>query len=271
MDEIKAEELSALIQVIHEKTGLNFANEKEKFLKKKVVEALDTLGFRTASDLLESTNSDVAFVYQLVNIFTRESHEMFSPVGQWLSLKEDLLEMAGRKKKLRVWHVGCSAGEELFTLNIILEELGIRPSFKFLVTDMNEEALIRSASGRYKTEDIQQYQNRFTRYDNQGDLKKYFHLEGSIACMNPNLLQNVRFRKHNFIFEQMNEQFDLILCREGMDYLDQVEQRKILKKFHKNLLSKGLFVSNFSEARPLIPDSSLYVPKNPESGIFYKN
>lgn len=262
--------MTELVEVIRKKTGLDFSNYGEKSLKRRIVSSSNTLGLKSVAQLRDKITKDDQFIHQLVNLLSVGLTTMFRDPELWVRLRPELKEMAERKKKIRVWHAGCSTGEEVFTLNIILEELGVRESFRGVATDMNEDSLETAKKGLYSHEVIKEYNQQYTLYKRRGFLDKYYQQADDSVQMDLRLTENVKFRKNNLISETMNEKFDLILCRNVMIYFDTIAKKALLEKFHKNLMTNGLLVTGYHDSIVPILDPDLYEVKDMKHRIFAK-
>ena len=165
-------DLASLVDAIKEKTGLDFSNYGEKSLNRRMVKAFISLNLNSTEELWYNLKRDERFIHKLVNILSVGLTTMFRDTELWVRLRQELTEMTERKKKVRVWHAGCSTGEEVYSLNIILEELGIRENFKSVATDMNEESLDKAKNGIYGDEIINEYDQQYTLYKRRGSLDK---------------------------------------------------------------------------------------------------
>jgi chemotaxis methyl-accepting protein methylase len=157
----------------------------------------------------------------------------------------ELLESIQRKKHpvLRIWSAGCSAGQEIYSIAILLTKLGHRrdPGFNpFLIgTDIDQLALDNARQGVYGSNDVENL--------TLADLDAFFTREGSRYRINPELRSRVVFARHNLLGDQapsppesLFREYDIILCRNVMMYFHREEQRRIFQKLHRSLVTGGL-------------------------------
>jgi chemotaxis protein methyltransferase CheR len=136
-----------------------------------------------------------------------------------------------------VWSVGCSSGEEPYSLAILLSESGVAVD-ELIATDISEAVLEQARKGRYVgqrlvniPEEIQQ---------------KYFTQEGRWYIVRDRLRQKVLFRRHDILSDPF-PQADLILCRNVQIYFSREQQERILSQFAEVLPPGGLLVLGKSE------------------------
>ncbi|MCV6607703.1 MAG: methyltransferase domain-containing protein [Campylobacterales bacterium] len=150
-------------------------------------------------------------------------------------LKETLKKE--KKKKIRVLNIGCSTGEETYSLAMVFQEVEI--DFLIFGTDINEESLNCSSRGAYEKVDLlplskKQKENFFTCVDDT-----YF--------VNKNLKSKIMFLKESINHLKKYNEIDLVVCRNLLIYLKKEVQNTFAKDIHKLLKEDGIVVLGKSE------------------------
>ncbi len=155
---------------------------------------------------------------------------------------------------LRVWSAGCASGEEPYSLAVLLRETPILSSTDMVVrifgTDIDTEALRKAARGYYTDESIKNV--RF------GFFQKYFLPSGEGYLLSPDIQRMVSLSYHDLMSdrgespsESVYGDFDLVLCRNFLIYLDMESQAEVLAKLDRAIRPGGFLV--LGEAESLEP------------------
>jgi chemotaxis protein methyltransferase CheR len=162
-----------------------------------------------------------------------------------------LIERCSRNKELRVWSAGCSTGEELYTLSILLQELLDVPqtwNLHLVGTDLDTGALARARAATYK--------NWSMRALDTEERSRYFTVDASsgLYSLREHYKRQVTFHTHNLLDGSgalpSPGRFDLILCRNVTIYLGAEGQRAVSSLFETALAPHGLWVSGSSDPVP---------------------
>src|SRR5262245_49946473 len=139
-----------------------------------------------------------------------------------------LIEQAAESRSLRVWSIGCSSGEEAYSLAMLLaDQLGSRGrdfNVKIYATDVDEEALAAGRQGLYRLEDVKDVPTSL--------VERHFSREGQTYRFRRDLRRWVIFGRHNVVRDPPLSHIDLLLCRNVMIYFTTDLQEKILARFH---------------------------------------
>ena len=135
---------------------------------------------------------------------------------------------------------GCSSGEEVLNMCVVLDELGILDDVRIVATDIDSGMLERGRSGVYPLKNMGVNEQNYKAYRSAADgLSKYYQQVNGSVTFRSDLLRNVTFTRHDLVMGDVFDRFDLILCRNVMIYFNQELQNEVLKKFHKSLLPGG--------------------------------
>ncbi|MGM0451107.1 MAG: chemotaxis protein CheB [Pseudomonadota bacterium] len=241
--------LESIIALLHQRTGHDFSLYKTSTLNRRIerrmaIHELDSISDYAAFLSQNSHETDLLFKELLIGVtgFFRDP-SIWTYMGDTLVPK--LLEQAGENRKLRAWVVGCSTGEEAYSLAILFSEaLRHRPDgHKFTVqifaSDLSPEAIASARRGEYPltiSEDVspQRLARFFTAHDTHYQVK-------------PAIRDMVMFAQHDVVLDPPFTRLDLIACRNLLIYFDAVLQRRLLPLFHYSLNPGGILFLGSSE------------------------
>jgi len=254
-------ELSQIIQTIRSVSVYDFTEYSEKSLKRRFTKILMDYRF-TMDVLLNQLKTQKKFVEEIVRKVTVNTTEMFRDPPIWIALRGDILPKLAQKPVIRIWHCGCSTGQEVYSMIILLSEMGLLDKAELYCTDLNTDAIDVAKKGVYKYRFNLGYFDNFDkviRSDVNNPLivrdvpyQKYFIIDDfndKLMIQKP-LLEKPVFAKHDMVKDGniFNVNFDLILCRNVIIYFNYGLQNKIFQLFHSSLNNDGYLVLGFHES-----------------------
>jgi chemotaxis protein methyltransferase CheR len=141
---------------------------------------------------------------------------------------------------VRIWHAGCSSGEEVYSMAILLEEEGLYDATRIYATDINEVMLRRAKDGIYPLASMQEYTRNYLRAGGKRSFSEYYTAKYDAALFDPSLTRNVVFSQHNLVTDQSFSEFHAILCRNVMIYFDRDLQHRVHNLFYESLVTFGV-------------------------------
>jgi chemotaxis protein methyltransferase CheR len=195
---------------------------------------------------------------------------MFRDPVLWRKLKTLLSSELTLKEKLSVWHAGCSTGEEVFSMGIVLKESAYPKPFSALATDISNLSLAVAMKGEYNLLKMVEYGKNYNEYNSLNALRNYYVHSDKDAVMDRSLIRHATFEHHNLITGPFTRTFDIIFCRNVMIYFDNEAKRKLFDKFYNSLNEGGLLVIGFYDAVLPMIDSTKYEVLDMDAKIFRK-
>ena len=207
-------------------------------LKRRFMRLSELYSFSSYDALMQYV-STITDVNQFIEAITVNTTEMFRDPSFWIVLRNEIIPQLNRHDSINIWHAGCSTGEEVISLQIMLEEMGIRHKVQTKASDINQAVIKFAQQGSYKTKHLALSQNNYQNAGGQSNLENYITLKDeSTFTFNPKLLENVNFKSFDLVQDTSFKKFDLILCRNVLIYFDFALQESVLLKFinssHKN-------------------------------------
>jgi chemotaxis protein methyltransferase CheR len=196
---------------------------------------------------------DRDFIYPFIDQLTVGLTAMFRDPILWTTLKKTGLKNFEHKPQINIWHAGCSTGEEVFTLGIVLHESNLQHKTQALATDLNQSFIRHAREGKYHHSVLNEYTSNYSAYNSIRRFQNYYAVEGDMICMDKSLTAHVEYSHHNLVMEKMAQKFDIIFCRNVMIYFDNTAKLRLLEQFHHCLNEGGFFIIGFYDALlPLI-------------------
>ena len=245
-------ELSQIIQTIRSVSTYDFGDYSEKSLKRRFTRIL--MDSRISSDeLLRRLRAQPKYVEEVVKKITVNTTEMFRDPPIWFTLRSEILTKLAQNPVIRIWHAGCSTGQEVYSMIILLNEMGLLDKTELYATDLNTDVIDIAKKGVYKYKFNISYLDNFDkviRNDIYNPLivrnipyEKYFEIDhlGDKIRINQPLLDKPIYAKHDLVKDNniFQVKFDLVMCRNVIIYFNYNLQNKIFHLFHDNLVENG--------------------------------
>ncbi|OFX21184.1 MAG: hypothetical protein A2041_04790 [Bacteroidetes bacterium GWA2_31_9b] len=254
------QEVTYFVTTIKNSSPYDFSEYSEKSLKRRLQKILLDNNMDLIA-LINKLKTNKEFLEQTVKDITVNTTELFRDPLIWQTLKYRILPKFSENKTINIWHAGCSTGQEVYSMMILLNELDLLDKAKIFASDINTDALEAAKKGLYKYRFNIGYLDNFDKvikenpfnYDEYNDVpyNKYFKIDkvSDSIIMNDFLKKKPIFRQHDLVKGEnlYFAKFDLILCRNVIIYFKYSLQNKVFKLFQDHLYTNGYLVLGMHE------------------------
>jgi chemotaxis protein methyltransferase CheR len=254
-------EVHYFVSTIKNHSDYDLSEYSEKSLKRRIQKVLDDNRMDIAT-VLTKLKANPTFLEKTVKDITVNTTELFRDPQVWQDLRFRILPKFKNNKNINIWHAGCSTGQEVYSMLILLNELGLYDKAKIFATDLNDDALNQAKKGVYKYRFNIGYLDNFDKvikenpfnYEeyNEVPYSRYFkiHKISDTLEINDFLKEKPIFRKHDLVKGESLyfAKFDLIMCRNVIIYFKYELQTKIFKLFHEHLYTSGYLLFGMHES-----------------------
>ena len=271
MEDIEIAEIRKLVDFTKEKFDYDFKNYALSSFKRRVRRVLDLYKFASVNALIHKLTVEPSFIEEFVSEITVNVTEMFRDPSFWSALRDDILpNLLSSHNKLNIWHAGCSSGEEVFSMAVVLKEINALNKVSLMATDIDSAILQQAKKGEVPLKNMDLNGKNFERYGGKGTLSNYYSTSGNMAVLKPELLSGTNFRKHNLVNNAVFSRFDLVLCRNVMIYFNQTLQNEVLHKLHESLFKYGYLAIGTKESLIWCDIANKFIVVNNEEKVYKK-
>jgi chemotaxis protein methyltransferase CheR len=237
-DSITTEQLSELIDIVKKIHGFDFSDYTEASFKRRLarIMMLKKLEFY---DLKHVLVNDPDFFQEFLEEITVNVTEMFRDPAFYKALNSQVVPYLSTYQHIKIWCAGCSSGEEVYSLAILLNEEKLSKKSFIYGTDINTGVLNEARKGIYSLRKIKSYAENYLFTGLPGSLTDHFTMMYDAAAIHSELKQNTLFSVHNLISDTGFNEFQMITCRNVFIYFEIELQYKILDLFYKSLCPLG--------------------------------
>ncbi len=247
--DIEISEIRRLTETIKNKYGYDFSEYALSSFKRRVGRIMSIHNFKSIDNLVTKLILDKHYFQTFLSELTVNVTEMFRDPTFWISLRNDTLpNLFKNKDKVRIWHAGCSSGEEVLSMTILLKEMGVLNRANIIASDIDQKILNKARKASYTLKNMEVNDQNYDRANGNYNLAKYYTKEGNNTIFDEDLLANVLFKEYNLVSSQSFSKFDLILCRNVLIYFNQSLQNKVLKNIHESLYLGGYLAIGSKES-----------------------
>jgi chemotaxis protein methyltransferase CheR len=262
--------MKTLLEMLLQRSGFDFrgysaAGVRRRLLRCCEMEKVPTLG--ALSDLASRDDDVLSRVVREISVCATA---MFRDPSYFRALREQILPRFAQKPVIRIWHAGCATGEEVYSLAIVLAELGLLHRARIYATDLNDTLLARARSGIFPLAPMQQYTASYLAAGGTKGFSAHYVARYDSVLFDRTLMDNVLFSQHNLATDGCFGEFSLILCRNVLIYFGRELQHRVLGLLDESLTADGVLGLGRSETLKLTPLERSYERAVGDEKIFHR-
>lgn len=230
--------LEALIQTIFSHFQYDFRLYSRASLKRRLIQANIRFGCDSISELEQKLIIEQDFFPKLIAYLTVNTTEIFRDPDYFKSLKENVFPYLQTFPSLKIWCAGCSTGEEVISLAILLREMNIS-RYIIYATDINPMNLETAKHLIYSRDTVQKGMTNYQLAGGTRTLSDYFEAAYDSVKFDDSLLSNVVFSDHSLATDHVFSEMHFVSCRNVLIYFERSLQERALKLFDDSLVRDG--------------------------------
>jgi chemotaxis protein methyltransferase CheR len=241
-------ELELLLEAVYRRYGLDFRQYAQASLKRRLYRRVHAEGLETLSQLQDRLLHDPPCMERLLVDLSINVTSMFRDPSFYVAFREKVVPTLHTYPFTRIWCAGCSTGEEVYSLAILLHEEGLYEKTRIYATDINEHVLQTALEGVFPLERMKQYTQNYIRGGGKGDFSEYYVAAYDSVRFARSLMENVVFAQHNLAMDRSFNEFNAIVCRNVMIYFDKALQDHVHGLFYESLATFGILALGHKES-----------------------
>jgi chemotaxis protein methyltransferase CheR len=263
-------EIDLLLEAVYRRYGFDFRQYAVASLKRRLWRRVLAEGLGTISELQARLLHDRQCMERLLLDLSISVTSMFRDPTFYAAFREKVVPMLRTYPFTRIWCAGCSTGEEVYSLAILLEEEGLYARSRIYATDINENVLATAREGVFPLARMQQYTQNYIRGGGTHDFSRYYVSAYEAVQFSRSLMENVVFAQHNLATDRAFNDFNSIICRNVMIYFDRTLQDRVHGLFHESLEPFGVLALGHKESLVLTGFADSYEELDGDERIYRK-
>lgn len=238
--EIENIELKLLSEAIYLRYGYDFKDYTKSHLKRRILRRVKLDNLENITQLTERLLYDRNALEQILLDLSINVTEMFRFPQFFKDLRENVIPILKTYPSVNIWHAGCSTGEEVISMAILLKEEGVLNRVNIYATDINKKVLEIAKEGIYPIEEVKKWTKNYQNTGGKKSFSDYYVAKYDHAIFDQDLLKNVTFLEHNLVIDKTFIDANLIICRNVLIYFNKKLQNQVLELFEESLIPGGV-------------------------------
>ena len=241
-------EIELLLEGVYRHYGFDFRSYAYASIRRRLWKRVDGEELRSISELQARILHDQDAMERLLLDLSVNVTAMFRDPSFYKEFREQVVPLLRTYPFIRIWHAGCSTGEEVFSMAILLEEEGLYDRARLYATDINDVVLQRARQGIFPLDRMQEYTENYLRAGGTRSFSEYYTAKYDGALFTPALTRNIVFSQHNLVTDRSFSEFHVIFCRNVLIYFDKALQNRVHSLFYDSLVMFGVLALGSKES-----------------------
>jgi chemotaxis protein methyltransferase CheR len=273
--QVVGKDIQLFQETIRNNSEYDFSQYSHTSLRRRLTRILLELDLEM-DELAGQMKNDPFFLESIVKKLTVHTTELFRDPEIWKKIRSELLPGFADQATIRIWHPGCSTGQEVYSMMMLLDSVGLLEKTQIYGSDLNPDVLQKARQGSYKYLFNQSYLENFDRvilngsgthsWNHRKHWKKYFHIDEThdLIQMKENLRSKPVYKKLDLVKDSnlFEVHFDLIVCRNVIIYFNPDLQDRVFDLFYNSLIENGTLILGVHETI-LGPYAKRFIRKDP--------
>jgi chemotaxis protein methyltransferase CheR len=246
--EVEKIEIELLLEAVYRHYGFDFRSYAYSSVRRRIWKRIEAEQLATVSALQERVLHDPTVMERLLLTLSVNVTAMFRDPSFYQAFRATVVPLLRTYPFIRIWHAGCSTGEEVYSMAILLTEEGLYDRVRMYATDINDTVLQHARSGIFPLDKMQEYTQNYLRAGGTRSFSEYYTAAYDGALFSPALRERVVFAQHNLVDDRSFAEFNVILCRNVMIYFDRPLQNRVHQLFYESLPVYGILALGSKES-----------------------
>jgi chemotaxis protein methyltransferase CheR len=263
-------EMGLLLEGLYRHHGVDFREYAATSLKRRIRACMTQEGVATISGLQEKALHDPACVDRLATAMTVKVTSMFRDPAFYRAFRREVVPVLRTYPFLRLWHAGCSTGEEVYGMAVLLTEEGLYSRCRIYATDLDDHVLRTAAAGELPLAALRRHAHSYELAGGRAAFADYYTIRENRALLLPSLRRNIVFGRHNLATETSFNEFHVVVCRNVLIYFRRGLQARVHDLLYESLGPLGYLGLGSRESIQFTPHEADYEPVAPAERIYRK-
>ncbi len=256
--ELETIEIQLLLDGLFRYYGFDFRDYALASIKRRIWNVIRAERLSSVSGLQEKVLHDPACLERFLLGLSVHVTAMFRNPSFYLTFRQKVVPLLRTYPFIRIWHAGCSTGEEVYSMAILMQEEGLYHRCRIYATDMNEMVLAKAKAGIFPLDLMQEYTQNYLQAGGKQSFSEYYTAAYEHAIFRSNLKENIVFSQHNLATDRSFNEFNVIFCRNVLIYFNQSLQERVHQLLYDSLSPFGILGLGHQESLKFTPHEHDY-------------
>ena len=263
-------EIELLLEGLHRAHGFDFRDYSRASIKRRILELARAEQAQTVSALQDKVLHDRACLDRFLLGLSVHATAMFRDPSFYRTFRLRVVPLLRTYPTVQIWIAGCSTGEEVYSLAILLEEERLYSKCRIYATDMSQAVLRKARDGIFPLAAMREYTANYHQAGGIHDFSDYYTARYDNVIFSAALRNNIVFSEHNLATDGSFNEFQVILCRNVMIYFNKELQARVHNLLYESLSMFGVFGLGNKESLKFTPRETFYENLNETDKLYRK-
>jgi chemotaxis protein methyltransferase CheR len=251
-------EIRLLLEGLWASYGYDFRDYAMSSMRRRVRFFMSEEGLSTVSSVQDRVLHDTLALQRFLRSLSVNVTAMFRDPSFYQALRETVVPVLRTYPAVRIWHAGCSSGEEVYSVAIVLQEEGLYDRCRLYATDMNDAVLAQAERGELPLASMRENTRSYIEAGGKQGFARWYTARDGRAVLAPELRRNVVFAQHNLATDGSFNEFHLVVCRNVLIYFNRTLQDRVHRLLYQSLIRFGFLGLGTKETVRFTPHEAHY-------------
>lgn len=251
-------EIGLLLEGLFRVHGFDFRDYSRTSIRRRILELKRHEKLKSVSALQDKVLHDAACRERLLLGLSVHATSMFRDPSFYATFRKRVVPLLKTYPTVQIWVAGCSTGEEVYSLAILLREEAVYDRCRIYATDISPAVLKRARDGIFSLASMREYTNNYHQAGGVHEFSDYYTAQYDSVIFSHGLRDNVVFSQHNLATDGSFNEFQVILCRNVMIYFNKDLQARVHNLLYDSLSMFGVFGLGNKESLKFTPRAESY-------------
>jgi chemotaxis protein methyltransferase CheR len=261
-------EVPLLLDAVSRRYGIDLREYARASLRRRIRNQMREERVATLSGLQERLLHDPAAMERLLAAVGATGRPLFHDAGFFRAMRQHVVPILKTYPFVRVWHAGCSTGEDVIATAILLEEEGLAERCRIYATDVSESALKRAKEGIFPASAVPEWERNYREAGGTRSFADHHAVCKEDAIFNVSLRKNIVFAPHNLASDGSFNEFNLIVCRDVLIGFKRALEERVHRLLHQSLATFGVLALGARESLRGSPHEAQHEPIAPPERLY---
>ncbi|MFK5856492.1 MAG: protein-glutamate O-methyltransferase CheR [Bacteroidota bacterium] len=263
-------EIDLILEAIFIKYGYDFRNYSKAHVKRRILNRLGLSKLKSISEMQHKVLREPAFFELMLRDLSINVTEMFRDPSFYKTLREEVIPILKTYPFIKVWHAGCSTGEEVYSFALLLKEEGLYDRTQIYATDFNRDVLDIAKKGIYPIDRIKEFTANYQASGGLQSFSDYYMANYNSVIFDKSLKENLVFAEHNLVTDSVFAEVNLVICRNVLIYFNKDLQNRVINLFSDSLINGGYLALGSKETIQFTSKADSFETINAKEKIYKK-
>ncbi|HEY8186864.1 MAG TPA: protein-glutamate O-methyltransferase CheR [Pyrinomonadaceae bacterium] len=263
-------EIGLLLEGLYRAHGFDFRDYSRSSIKRRILELMRAEKLETISAFQDKVLHDALCLDRFLLGLSVHATAMFRDPSFYLTFRKRVVPLLRTYPTVQIWVAGCSTGEEVYSLAILLEEERLYQRCRIYATDISKAVLRKARDGIFPLAAMREYTANYHQAGGTNEFSDYYTAQYDSVIFSAALKSNIIFSEHNLATDGSFNEFQVILCRNVMIYFNKDLQTRVHNLLYDSLSMFGVFGIGNKESLKFTPRENFYEHLNDKDKLYRK-